>query len=81
MTNKQNSRITVTLPKYINDELDASKKELGYTKTEIIKIAIENFLEEQKKAKLKNAVELMTNEYQNNKELTEFTTLDSEDFL
>ncbi len=81
MTNTQNSRITVTLPKYINDELDASKKELGYTKTEIIKIAIENFLEEQKKAKLKNAVELMTNEYQNNKELTEFTTLDSEDFL
>ena len=81
MTNTQNSRITVTLPKYINDELDASKKELGFTKTEIIKIAIENFLEEQKKAKLKNAVELMTNEYQNNKELTEFTTLDSEDFL
>jgi len=81
MTNTQNSRITVTLPKQINDELDASKKELGYTKTEIIKIAIENFLEEQKKAKLKNAVELMTNEYQNNKELTEFTTLDSEDFL
>ena len=81
MTNTQNSRITVTLPKHINDELDASKKELGYTKTEIIKIAIENFLEEQKKAKLKNAVELMTNEYQNNKELTEFTTLDSEDFL
>ena len=81
MTNRQNSRITVTLPKYINDELDASKKELGYTKTEIIKIAIENFLEEQKKAKLQNAVTIMANEYNNNKELTEFTTLDSEDFL
>ena len=81
MTNRQNSRITVTLPKYINDELDASKKELGYTKTEIIKMAIENFLEEQKKAKLKNAVAIMANEYNNNKELTEFTALDSEDFI
>ena len=81
MTNRQNSRITVTLPKYINDELDASKKELGYTKTEIIKMAIENFLEEQKKAKLQNAVAIMTNEYNNNKELTEFTALDSEDFI
>ena len=81
MTNRQNSRITVTLPKYINDELNASKKELGYTKTEIIKIAIENFLEEQKKAKLQNAVAIMTNEYNNNKELTEFTALDSEDFI
>ncbi len=81
MTNTQNSRITITLPKYINDELDSSKKELGFSKTEIIKIAIENFLKEQKKAKLHNAVAIMQNEYKNNKELTEFTSLDSEDFL
>ena len=81
MTNTQNSRITITLPKYINDELDSSKKELGFSKTEIIKIAIENFLKEQKKAKLQNAVAIMQNEYKNNKELTEFTSLDSEDFL
>ena len=81
MTNSQNSRITITLPKYINDELDISKKELGYSKNEIIKMAIENFLEERKKAKLQNAVDIMQNEYKSNSELTAFTALDGEDFI
>ena len=81
MTSSESSTITITLPKYINDELNTSKKELGYSKTEIIKIAIEKFLEEQRLAKIKNAVELMKNEYKDNKELTEFTALDREDFI
>ena len=81
MTDTQNSRITITIPKHINEELNSSKKELGYSKTEIIKMAIENFLKERKKEKLKKAVAIMENEYKNNKELTEFTALDGEDFL
>ena len=81
MTNSQNSRITITLPKYINDELDISKKELGFSKTKIIKMAIEKFLEERKKAKLQNAVDIMQDEYKTNKELTAFTALDKEDFI
>ncbi len=73
-------RITFTLPLDIDKELDDLKKELEISKSEIINIAIKRFLREQKEKKLKEAVELMYNEYENNEELTAFTSLDSEPF-
>ncbi|SMM98041.1 hypothetical protein SPONL_1800 [uncultured Candidatus Thioglobus sp.] len=36
---------------------------------------------QQEEYKLKKAVQMMSNEYENNAKLTEFTALDSEDFL
>lgn len=74
-------RITFSLPNSMNIALDELKNELNRSKSEIIKLAIESYLAQQKKIKLKKAVELMADEYENDSELTEFTALDSEDFL
>jgi len=75
------NRITFSLPQSMNIALDNLKNEIKRSKSEIIKLAIESYLAQQKKLKLQRAVEMMANEYENSDELTEFTVLDSEDFL
>jgi len=74
-------RITFSLPNSMNLALERLKNEIKRSKSEIIKLAIESYLAQQKKIKLQKAVELMANEYENDNKLTEFTILDSEDFL
>jgi len=81
VTEMDYDRITFSLPSSMNIALDKLKSEIKRSKSEIIKLAIENYLAQQKKIKLQRAVEMMTDEYENNKKLTEFTSLDSEDFL
>jgi predicted DNA-binding protein len=80
--NLQNSydRITFSLPHSMNLALDNLKGELQSTKSDIIKQAIEYFIELQEEKKIQNAVKLMAKEYENNEELTYLTVLDAEDF-
>ena len=73
-------RITFSLPHSMNVTLDSLKQELKSSKSDIIKQAIEHFVKKQEEEKIARAVALMTNEYENNEELTSFTDLDSEDF-
>jgi metal-responsive CopG/Arc/MetJ family transcriptional regulator len=80
-TQVEYDRITFSLPNSMNKALDTLKNEISRSKSEIIKLAIENYLEQQKKIKLQKAVEMMANEYENNDNLTEFTSLDSESFI
>ncbi len=75
------NRITFSLPKNMNITLNNLKNEIKRSKSEIIKLAIESYLAQQKRLKLQRAVEIMASEYENNDELTEFTILDSENFL
>ena len=83
MTTVQNNydRITFSLPNSMNIALDDLKNDTKTSKSEIIKLAIERYLAEQKKIKLQKAVEMMSDEYEKNDELTDLTLLDSEDFL
>jgi len=64
-------RITFSLPNSMNLALEKLKNEIKRPKSEIIKLAIESYLTQQKKIKLQKAVELMANEYENDKKLTE----------
>lgn len=73
-------RITVSLPKKISEDIDTLKEELHVSKSEILKMAFENFMREHKKQKLKKVARIMAKEYEKDKKLTEFTTLDSEGF-
>jgi len=75
------NKITFSLPHSMNIALDNLKNEINRSKSEIIKLAIENYLAQQQKIKIQKAVELMSNEYKDGNDLTEFTSLDSEDFL
>ncbi len=74
-------RITFSLPSSMNIALDNLKNEIRRSKSEIIKLAIESYLDQQKKIKLQKAVEMMANEYESNDKLIELTALDSEEFL
>ena len=82
MTTTQNSydRITFSLPNTLNVALDELKSEVNRSKSEIIKMALESYIAQQNKIKLQKAVALMAEEYENNDELTAFTSLDSESF-
>jgi len=80
-TQVEYNRITFSLPSKMNNALDMLKDEIRLSKSEIIKLAIENYLTERKKIKIQKAVELMSSEYRNNSKLTELTVLDGADFL
>ncbi len=80
-TQTEYDRITFSLPNSMNMALNKLKSEVNRSKSEIIKLAIESYLAQQKKIKLQKAVEMMASEYENNDDLTEFTSLDGEDFL
>ena len=73
-------RITFSLPNSLNVALDELKSEIKRSKSEIIKMAIENYIAQQNKRKLEKAIILMENEYKENSELTKLTSLDAEDF-
>ncbi len=75
VTQVEYDRITFSLPNSMNKALDRLKNEVRRSKSEIIKLAIESYLAQQKKIKLQKAVEMMTGEYENNNNLTEFTAL------
>ncbi len=73
-------RITISLPVEISKDIEILKEELHISKSEILKVAVENFLREHKEQKLHEVAEMMVKEYETDKELTELTALDSEDF-
>ena len=79
-TQKQYDRITFSLPHSMNATLDALKDELQSSKSEIIKLAIEQYLSNQKRIKLENVVKMMEREYETDDALTALTALDGEDF-
>jgi len=79
-TQNNYDRITFSLPNTLNLALDELKSEINRSKSEIIKMAIESYIEQQDKRKLQKAVALMAEEYETNEELTVLTSLDSESF-
>lgn len=73
-------RITVSLPVELAGAINILKDELQLSKSEVLKAALEKFLQEHKKNNLMRAAEIMAMEYKKNKELTSLTALDGEDF-
>jgi len=81
-TDTNNSlRITISLNKDLSKDIDFLMKTLKVSKSEVFKLAFEKFSEDYKKNNLKKVAEMMRDEYKNNKELTSFSSLDSENFL
>lgn len=74
-------RITISLNKDLSKDIDFLMKTLKVSKSEVFKLAFEKFSEDYKKNNLKKVAEMMREEYKNNKELTAFSSLDSESFL
>ena len=73
-------RITFSLPHDLNLALNNLKKEIKSSKSEIIKLAVQKFLDQEQTKKIQAAVNIMADEYENDKKLTAMTLLDGENF-
>ena len=73
-------RITFSLPSSLNATLNNLKKEVNRSKSEIINLAIQSYIKNQEKIKMQKAVEMMAKEYEEDSDLVELTSLDSEGF-
>ena len=74
-------RFTISLPAQFSEELEKIRKELNLSQSEFFKLAVEKFSTDYQRQKLKQACELMQEEYRHNLELTAFTVLDGEEFI
>jgi metal-responsive CopG/Arc/MetJ family transcriptional regulator len=73
-------KVTFTIPHFLNQQLENLKNEFRVSKSEILKNAVEEYIQKQEKVRMKKSVQLMMEDYRDDKSLTEFTALDSEDF-
>jgi len=79
-TSKNHKEITFQLSLNLDEELKKLEEKFGYSKSELINIAIEDFLQNKNQNKLEKAVELMYDEYEKGDDLASFTQLDGEPF-
>jgi len=72
-------KITVTIPYELKEQLNSLKNELHTSMSAIYKDALKSYIEQKERDKWGKAVELMTEEYENNPELSDW--LDFEEDL
>ncbi len=72
-------KITVTIPYELKEQLHSLKNELHTSMSAIYKDALKSYIEQKECDKWSKAVELMTKEYENNPELSDW--LDFEEDL
>jgi len=77
----ETDRVTISLPHRLAQDIDALRTDLNISRSELFKVALESFLAEQRRMKLREAVAEMAEEYRSNRELTALTALDGEDFV
>jgi len=74
-------RVTVAIPVELLESIESMKNEMKISKSELIRRAVEEFIKNYKRKKLEEIALIMKDEYERNKELTVFTSLDSEGFI
>ncbi len=77
----ETDRVTVSLPHSLAQDIDALRTSLNISRSELFKVALEQFLARQRRAQLQVVVAEMAEEYRTNRELTALTSLDGEDFV
>jgi metal-responsive CopG/Arc/MetJ family transcriptional regulator len=65
-------KITVTIPYELKEQLNSLKNELQLSMSAIYKDALKSYIEQKERDKWSKAAELMTKEYENNLELSEW---------
>jgi metal-responsive CopG/Arc/MetJ family transcriptional regulator len=74
-------RVTVAIPVQLLESIESIRSEMKINKSELIRRAVEEFIRNYKRKKLEEIALMMKDEYERNKELTLFTSLDSEGFI
>ena len=79
--NRAVDRVTISVPHELASEADSFSAELKVSRSELYKLALERFLAEQRRERLKLIVAEMAEEYRAGTELTALTVLDDEEFV
>jgi len=79
-TNRSVDRITISVPHSLASEAESCSAELQVSRSELYKMAMERFLAEQRRERLKLIVAEMAEEYRGDAELTALSALDGEEF-
>ncbi|HEX3034373.1 MAG TPA: ribbon-helix-helix domain-containing protein [Thermodesulfobacteriota bacterium] len=74
-------RLTIAVPLEVMSDMEDIKNEMKINKSELVRRAIEEFIKNYKRKKLEKIALMMKDEYEKNKELTTFTSLDGEGFI
>ena len=79
--NRSVDRVTISLPHELASEADSCSAALKVSRSELYKLALERFLAEQRRERLKLIVAEMAEAYRADKDLTVLTVLDGEEFV
>lgn len=73
-------RVTISIPHSLAIQSEAVRSELKISRSELFRLALERFIQEQNNSRLATIAAEMVEEYCCNGELTDLTLLDGEDF-
>ncbi len=73
-------RITISLPANLTQDIENIRKELGVSRSEMVRIMIERYLQGLRQEALRQAATIMEEDYATDSELTALTALDGEEF-
>ena len=73
-------RVTISIPHSLAIQSEAVRSELKISRSELFRLALERFIQEQNNSRLATIAAEMVEEYRCNSELTALTLLDGEDF-
>ena len=78
---RQNDRITISLPHGIAAAADELSVEMKISRSELYAVAMERYLAEVRRSRLRLIAAEMAMEYRTDRDLTDLTLLDSEEFI
>ena len=78
---QRSERLTVSLPAQMIKGIEDVKDEMNINRSELVRRALEEFIRSHKRKELEKIAIMMKDNYERDKELTAFTSLDSEGFL
>lgn len=73
-------RVTISIPHSLALLSETVRSELNISRSELFRLALERFIQEQSNARLATIAAEMVAEYKSNRKLTALTDLDGEDF-
>ncbi len=74
-------RVTISIPHSLALQSETVRGELKISRSELFRLALERFIQEQHNLRLATIAAEMVEEYRGNPELTALTELDGEDFV
>ena len=80
-TSNDLDRVTISIPHALALQSEAVRNDLKISRSELFRIAMERFIQEQNNSRLATIAAEMVEEYKCNRALTALTELDAEDFV